>query len=168
MAARKGSRSAGLHPYTDDRGWFRSCFLPGHPGGRNDGACLGGTWADGRARAGRVPVVRPLSWRVRTTLLIGTVGPLVASLVLMMNTYLPLCVTQRESFDVPCFMAAFVLFAIPVGYVFGLVPAVLAGVMFCAAVNGMAPLRPGVLARACLAAVSGELAARRRRLSLGR
>jgi hypothetical protein len=103
--------------------------------------------------------MRPLSWQVRTMLLIGTVGPPVASLILMTNTYLPLCVTQGESFDEPCFVAAFVLFAIPLGYVFGLVPALLAGVMYCAAVNGMAPLRPGVLPRACLAAVSGELVA---------
>jgi hypothetical protein len=103
--------------------------------------------------------MRPLSWQVRTMLLIGTVGPPVASLILMTNTYLPLCVRQGESFDVPCFVAAFVLFAIPVGYVFGLVPALLAGVMYCAVVNGMAPLRPGVLPRACLAAVSGELVA---------
>ena len=103
--------------------------------------------------------MRPLSWRVRTILLIGTVGPPVASLILMTNTYLPLCVTHGRSFDVPCFVAAFVLFAVPVGYVFGLVPALLAGVMYCAAVHSMAPLRAGVLPRACLAAVSGELVA---------
>lgn len=66
--------------------------------------------------------MRPLSWQVRTMLLIGTVGPPVASLILMTNTYLPLCVTHGESFDVPCFVAAFVLFAIPVGYVFDLFP----------------------------------------------
>ena len=101
--------------------------------------------------------MRHVSRQVRTILLIGTVGPPAASLILMTMTYLPLCAAKGESFDMPLCAAAFVLFAIPVGYVFGLVPALLAGVMYCAALTGMAKPRPGLLLRAWLGAVSGEL-----------
>lgn len=101
--------------------------------------------------------MRHVSWQVRTMLLIGAVGPPAASLILMTTTYLPLCAVKGESVDIPLFAAAFVLFAIPVGYVFGLVPALLAAVMYCAALTGIATPRPGLLLRACLGAISGEL-----------
>ena len=97
-------------------------------------------------------------WQARTLLLIGSVGPPVASLILLATDYLPSCAGRTEPVDVPCFVAAFVLFAVPVGYVFGLVPALLAGAMYCGALTAMTTLRTRMLLRACIGAISGELA----------
>jgi hypothetical protein len=96
-------------------------------------------------------------WQGRTMLLIGILGPPVASLILMTTTCLPSCEGRIEPVDVPCFVLAFIFFAVPVGYVFGLVPALLAGVVYCSALTAITSLRPGVLLRACLGAISGGL-----------
>lgn len=97
------------------------------------------------------------SWQVRTTLFIATLGPPVASLIVMTATYLPYCAARNEPIDVPCFVVAFILFGVPVGYAFGVVPALLAGIMYCGALTAMATLRPGMLLRTCLGAISGGL-----------
>jgi hypothetical protein len=97
------------------------------------------------------------SWQVRTTLLIATLGPPVASLIVMTATYLPYCAALKEPIDVSSFVVAFILFALPVGYAFGVVPALLAGAMYCGALTAMATLRPSMLLRACLGAASGGL-----------
>jgi hypothetical protein len=97
------------------------------------------------------------SWQVRTTLLIAALGPLVASLIVMTITYLPYGAALNEPVDVPSFVVAFIFFALPVGYTFGVVPALLAGAMYCGALTAVAILRPGMLLRACLGAISGGL-----------
>jgi hypothetical protein len=97
------------------------------------------------------------SWQVRTTLLIATLGPPVASLILMTAIYLPCCARLNQPVDVPSFVVAFIVFALPVGYAFGIVPALLAGVLYCSALTAMATLRPGMLFHACLGAISGGL-----------
>jgi hypothetical protein len=98
------------------------------------------------------------SWQVRTTLLICTVGPPLASLILMTFNYLPSYAGRTEAADMPSFVAAFILFAVPVGYVFGFAPAVFAGVMYCGVLTAMATLRPGMPVRACIGALCGGLA----------
>jgi hypothetical protein len=75
----------------------------------------------------------------------------------MTATYLPHCAALHEPVDVPSFVVAFILFALPVGYAFGVIPALLAGAMYCGALTAMARLRPGMLLRACLGAISGGL-----------
>jgi hypothetical protein len=91
-------------------------------------------------------------------LLMGTVGPPVASLILLAIDYLPFCAGRTEPADLPSSLAAFVLFAVPVGYVFGLVPALLAGALYCGALTAMATLRTRTPLRVCIAALSGGLA----------
>jgi len=97
-------------------------------------------------------------WQVRTTLLIATLGPPVASLIVMTATYLPYGAALHEPIDIPSFVVAFTCFALPVGYAFGVVPALLAGAVYCAALTAVATLRPGMLLRGCLGAISGGLA----------
>jgi hypothetical protein len=97
------------------------------------------------------------SWQIRTTLLIGVVGPPVASLVVMTGNYLPWWERGAEPIDVPCFLAAFLLFGLPVGYAFGVVPALLAGALYCAALTALPSVPRGMLARICLGAIAGEL-----------
>jgi hypothetical protein len=97
------------------------------------------------------------SWQARTTLLIATLGPFVASVILMTTTYLFLCEGLTEPVSVHSFMVAFIFFALPVGYAFGVVPALLAGAMYCGALTAIATLRPGMLLRSCLGAISGGL-----------
>jgi hypothetical protein len=86
-----------------------------------------------------------------------TVGPPVASLIVMTAAYLPYCAVLNEPIDVRCFVVAFIVFAVPLGYAFGVVPALLAGVMYCGGLTAIATLRPGMLLRACLGAISGGL-----------
>ena len=100
--------------------------------------------------------MKTFSCQVRTLLLIGTLGPPLASLILLTTTYLPLCQGRTGSVDVPSFVVAFVVFAVPVGYVFGVVPALLAGAMYHGALTVAATKRPGMLGRACLGAISGQ------------
>jgi hypothetical protein len=83
-------------------------------------------------------------WQVRTTLLIGTVGPTVASLILMPMIYLPHSAGRMQSFDVSWFAAAYMLFAVPIGYVFGAAPALLAGALYCGVLTAIAALRLGM------------------------
>jgi hypothetical protein len=97
------------------------------------------------------------TWQVRTTLLIGTVGPPVASLILMPMIYLQHGAGRLQSFDVSWFAATYILFAVPVGYVFGVAPALLAGALYCGALTAMAAPRSGMLLRACLGAACGGL-----------
>jgi hypothetical protein len=94
-------------------------------------------------------------WQVPTTLWIGTLGPPHAGLVLMTTTYLHFFKSPTEPLDVPGFVVAFFLFAVPVSYIVGVVPALLAGVMYCSAVTGVGTLRQGMLPRACLGAICG-------------
>jgi hypothetical protein len=75
----------------------------------------------------------------------------------MTATYLPYCAALNKPVDVPCFVLAFICFGVPVGYAFGVVPALLAGVMYCGGLTAMATLRPGILLRTCLGAISGGL-----------
>jgi hypothetical protein len=98
-----------------------------------------------------------LPWQVRTTLLVGIVGPPVASLILLTITYLPLLERLTAPVDVSSFVELYILFAVPVGYCFGVFPALLAGAIYCGALTAMATLRSGILPRACLAAISGGL-----------
>jgi hypothetical protein len=98
-----------------------------------------------------------LSWQVRTTLLIGIMGPPVASLILLTIKYLPLLEGPSQRVDVSGFVGLFILFAVPVGYCFGVFPALLAGAIYCGALTAMATLRPSMLLRACLGAISGGL-----------
>ena len=97
------------------------------------------------------------SWQLRTTLLIAALGPPVASLIVMTATYLPYGAALHEPVDVPSFAVAYIFFALPVGYAFGVVPALLAGALYCVALTAMATPRPGMLLRACLGAISGGL-----------
>ena len=98
-----------------------------------------------------------LPWQVRTTLLIGVVGPPIASLILLTVKYLPLLERRTHSVDLSGFIGLFIFFAVPVGYCFGVFPALLAGGIYCGALTAMATLRPGILPRACLGAISGGL-----------
>jgi uncharacterized membrane protein len=98
-----------------------------------------------------------LSWQIRTTLLIGVVGPPVASLLVMTGNCFLWWQGGAESIDVPCFVAAFVLFGLPVGYVFGVVPALLAGALYCTALTSLSSVPRGMPARICLGAIAGEL-----------
>jgi hypothetical protein len=98
-----------------------------------------------------------LSWQIRTTLLIGVVGPPVASLVLMTGNYLPWWEGGAEPIDVPGFVAAFLLFGLPVGFAFGVIPALLAGALYCTALTALSSVPRGMLTRVCLGAIAGEL-----------
>ena len=90
--------------------------------------------------------------------MIAALGPPVASLIVMTATYLPYGAALHEPVDMPSFVVAFICFALPLGYAFGVVPALLAGAMYCGALTAMAtPQRPGMLLRACLGAISGGL-----------
>ena len=88
-------------------------------------------------------------WRVRASARITLLGPPAASLVLLVVDYFKYW--RAIPFNFADFLALFFLFALPVGYVFGAVPALLAALLYCAllTVNSrLRQLRP--LPRACV------------------
>jgi hypothetical protein len=96
-------------------------------------------------------------WQVRATALITLLGPPTASLILLALDYFEYW--RAVPFNFADFLVAFFLFAIPVGYAFGTVPALLAASRPCAllTVNSRL-LQRRLLIRACMGAVCGGLA----------
>jgi len=97
------------------------------------------------------------AWQLRTAALITLLAPPAASFVLLAVDYF------RYWRDIPFspgdFLAALFVFAIPVGYAYGFVPALLAAVIYCAVLTADPRLlRRRLLTRACLGAVCGGLA----------
>jgi hypothetical protein len=96
-------------------------------------------------------------WQLRTTTLMTLLGPPAASLILLAVDYLEYW--RAVPFNLADFLAVFFLFAIPVGYVFGAVPVLLAASLYCAllsARSGLQQWRPW--RRACVAGICGGLA----------
>jgi hypothetical protein len=94
------------------------------------------------------------SWQVRGTLLIGGLGPPVASFIVLLVT----CFGRHsQPVDVPGFAVVYLVFAVPVGYAFGIVPALFAGVMYCSALTAVATLQRSTLLGVCVGAASGGL-----------
>jgi hypothetical protein len=104
----------------------------------------------------RTPLKLSLSWQLRTIVLITLLGPPTASLLLLAIDYYEYW--QDVHFQFTDFLIAFLFFAVPVGYVFGTVPALLAAFLYCAIWNPGTRLHQRIAARACIAAVCGGIA----------
>jgi hypothetical protein len=97
------------------------------------------------------------AWQVRTTLLIGIVGPPVASFIVLALVYLPAVQLQADPIEVARFTIPLVLLTLAVGYTFGAIPALLTGAVYSGALTLVPTLRQLTLLRACLAGVFGGL-----------
>lgn len=97
------------------------------------------------------------SWQIRTTLRTGIVGPPIASFVLLPWMLLSTSATSFHLFDLPSYIGIFLFFAVPVGYVFGAIPALVAGAMYSGALTAIPALRSRTLLRVCIGVVSGGL-----------
>ena len=98
-----------------------------------------------------------LRWQVRAAILTTLLGPPTASLILLAVFYFEYW--QASPFKLADFLAMFLLFAIPVGYVFGTVPALVAALLYCVLLTvKSSPLQRRWLTRACVAAACGGLA----------
>jgi hypothetical protein len=104
----------------------------------------------------RTPLKLSLSWQLRTIVLITLVGPPTASLFLLTIDYCEYW--QDVHFQFTDFLIAFLFFAVPVGYVFGAVPALLAALLYCAIWHPGTRLHRRIVARACIAAACGGIA----------
>jgi hypothetical protein len=94
-------------------------------------------------------------WQVRATAPIPLLGPPAASLILLAVYYFEYW--RTVPFNFADFLVVFFLFAIPAGYAFGAVPALLAALFYCALLTAHSRLlRP--LIRACVAAICGGFA----------
>jgi hypothetical protein len=97
------------------------------------------------------------SWQVRTTARIALLGPPAASLVILVVDYFEYF--RAVPFNILDFLVAFLLFALPVGYVFGVIPTLLAGALYCAALTADSRLlRRSLFSRACAAGICGGFA----------
>jgi hypothetical protein len=106
---------------------------------------------------GRDSWLKKVPWQARTIAHITLLGPPAASLILLAVD----CVEYWRAvpFNLASFLAVFFLFAVPVGYVFGAVPALLAASLYCALLTAHSALqqrRPWT--RASVAAICGGLA----------
>lgn len=109
--------------------------------------------------AAKVVTPKVLPWQVAMALWMGVVGPPVASLILMTTIYSTLSAGRTEAIGVCDLVLLYALFAIPVGYVFGSVPAFLTGAMYCVVLTAVGTSRPGILLRVCVAAICAALTA---------
>lgn len=95
-------------------------------------------------------------WQVHASVQITLLGPPAASLILLGIYYFRYC--QPVPFDPADFLDAFLLFAIPVGYVFGAVPALLIASLYCTLLTADSRLlQRGLLTRAGVGAICGGL-----------
>jgi hypothetical protein len=95
-----------------------------------------------------------VAWQLSDIATIALLGPPAASLVLFVLDYFEYW--RAVAFSLPDFLVAFFLFAFPVGYAFGVVPALTAGSLYCAVLRANSRLfQQGRLIRACVAAICG-------------
>lgn len=95
---------------------------------------------------------------VGTALSSAAVAPPAASLLLLATVLLPTSSTWGDPVSaVPSFSGLFFIFAVPVGYVFGAIPALLAGAIYSCASTAMPSVQPRLLLRGGLGAVCGGL-----------
>ena len=80
-----------------------------------------------------------LPWQVHASARIALLGPPAASLILLGVYYFRYC--QAVPFDPADFLDAFLLFAVPVGYAFGAVPALLTASLYCSLLTADSRLR---------------------------
>jgi hypothetical protein len=108
----------------------------------------------GQLRAGAL-LKKRTPWQVRATALTTLLGPPAASLFLLAVYYFEYW--RTAPFNFADFLIVFFLIAIPDGYAFGAVPALLAASLYCALLTAYSRLlRP--LIRTCVAAICGGLA----------
>jgi hypothetical protein len=101
-------------------------------------------------------LLRP-RWQVRATALIALLGPPTASLILLAVDYFKYW--RAVLFNIADFLAALFLLAIPIGYAFGAVPALLTVLLYCVLLPASSRLlQRRLLTRACAGAISGGLA----------
>ena len=125
-----------------------------------------GTPAEGSQLEGGAAYVRAanallqkLPWQVPAIARVTLIGPPIASLILLAVDYFEYW--RAISFTFGDFLAAYFVFAIPVGYVFGAVPALLAASLYCALLTLNSrlllwrPLTRGGVAALCGGLVSG-------------
>lgn len=110
---------------------------------------------ESRAPAGAKHALR--SWQVGATLRTAILGPPVAAFVLLPWVLFNTSAADGRSFDLPSYLVVLFFFAVPVGYVFGLVPALLSGALYSGALTVAPFLRFHVLARVCAGVASGGL-----------
>jgi hypothetical protein len=82
-------------------------------------------------------------------------APPAASFLLLLWVLLAAWTTPPTPSDLAYYLIAFLFFAAPVGYVFGVIPAFLAGVTYSAALTAIPPSRAHWLLRVCVGAVAG-------------
>ena len=88
----------------------------------------------------------------------AVVVPPAASLLLLATVFVPTSTAWPDPASaVPYFLELFFLFAVPVGYVYGAIPALLAGALYSSALSAQPRLCRHTLARAGLGAVCGGL-----------
>jgi hypothetical protein len=97
--------------------------------------------------------MKVLLWQMRTIALIALAAPPAASLILMLYSW-----QRTEPFDLFGFAASFLLFGVPVGYAFGIVPALLASALYCVSLTLISTLQRRTGVRVCVGAACGWFA----------
>ena len=103
--------------------------------------------------------MRNLPWQVQSTLLFAVVGPPIGSLIVLL-TLIAQLTSWRLEIDPSgpaLFVVAYFLFALPVGYLFGFVPALLAGATYSTALSNRLAQRARALLRGFVGALFGGL-----------
>ena len=96
------------------------------------------------------------SWQVRATAFIALLGPPAASLILFVIYYLEYW--RAVPFNFADLLIVFLLLAVPVGYVAGTVPALLAASLYCALISANSRRKRRLFMRASVGAICGSVA----------
>jgi len=88
------------------------------------------------------------TWQARTTLLCGVVTPLIAALLVNLSSYVPQWERSVEPVTILGVIATLIFLALPVGFLFGVVPGLVGGALYSYALTLVPYARPRVLFRA--------------------
>lgn len=97
------------------------------------------------------------TWQISTTLLISAWAPPLTSFIVTIAGYAPGWIHRGQPIEIGSFLLTFVGISIPAAYFFGIIPAVLGAILYCAILTAAPVVRVNIAARAILGFVCGGI-----------
>jgi hypothetical protein len=97
------------------------------------------------------------TWQISTTLLISAWAPPLTSVIVTIAAYAPGWIHREHPIEIGSFLFTFIGLSIPAAYFFGIIPALLGAVLYCAIVTGVPAIRVNIAARVMLGFVCGGI-----------
>jgi hypothetical protein len=95
------------------------------------------------------------NWQISTTLLISAWAPPLTSLIVTIAAYAPGWIRRGHPIEIGGLLFTFIGLSIPAAFFFGIIPALLGAVLYCAILTAVPPIRVNIAARAVFGFVCG-------------